>query len=62
VAATLDGKVTPSASEHTKSGSNVILVGRLETACVLDFVLLGVPEREVILSVVMQSRRSKFTL
>jgi hypothetical protein len=53
VAATLDGKVAPSASENKKSGSNVSLVGRLKAACVLDFILLGVPEREVVLSIVM---------
>jgi len=55
VAATLDGKVAPSIGKDTKSDSNIVLVRRLKAACVLDFILLGVPECEVVPSVVVQS-------
>jgi hypothetical protein len=51
--AAFDSKVAPCGSEDTKSGGYVGCTVRLEAACVTDFLLLRVPEREVILSIVV---------
>jgi len=53
MAAAFDGKVAPCRSKNMKSGGYVGCAGGLETACVADFLLLCVPEREVILPIVV---------
>lgn len=62
MAAAFDSKVAPCGSEDTKSGGYVGCAVGLEAACVADFLLLRVPEREVILSIVVESCWAKLVL
>lgn len=56
------GKVKPSISDNTKGRSNIVPVKRFTAIYVLNFMLLGVPEREIVPHVVVQGERSQITI